>query len=303
MNAIDHQTSVRPGRQLRSLLAGDGAVRAIGAHDALSARIAALQGFECIWASGLGISSVSALPDIGLISLTETADAVRRMRWTTPTPILVDADSGSEDPQVMRHIVRSLEDAGAAGLCIEDKQHPKRNSFRNGNVLVPQKLFAQRIAVATRGRVDPSFMIVARIESLIAGTGLDDALERATLYAEAGADALLIHSKAADTSEVERFAAEFASTGVDVPLICIPTTYPRTTVELLNRAGYQMIIFANQLLRASVRAMVGAAEHVKQAGSSSALEDDITTLGELFDLLGYDAAEADESLRSTPISG
>lgn len=301
MTTTDHQTSINPGRELRNLFAGSGAVRAIGAHDALSARIATRQGFECIWASGLGISSVSALPDVGLISLNETADAVRRMRWTTSAPILVDADSGSEDPQVMRHIVRSLEDAGAGGLCIEDKQHPKRNSFRNGNVLVPQKLFAQRITVATRGRVDPSFMVVARIESLIAGTGMEDALARAVAYAEAGADALLIHSKAGDASEVVRFATEFASLGLEIPLICIPTTYPRTTVELLHSAGYQMIIFANQLLRASVRAMVGAAEHVERAGSSSALEDDITTLGELFDLLGYDAAEADETDRGTPI--
>lgn len=276
--------------RLRELIAAPGVIRAAGAHDALSAKLAELAGCDAVWASGLGISTVNAVPDIGLLSMTELLESARQMRRATRLPIIADCDSGAEDPNLMRRLVQLYEDAGIAAVCIEDKQYPKRNSFRDGNVLVKQEDFARRIEVAKSAQHDPSFTLIARIESLIANQGLEDAVSRGRAYADAGADMLLIHSKSKDIQDLAEFASRVAPLGI--PLVAVPTTYPQYSAEELASHGFRLVIYANQMLRASVRAMTDAIHEIVKTDSSESIEDQITPVSSLFELLEYNTYES-----------
>lgn len=282
-----HEAAAR----LRELLARTGVVRALGAHDAMSARLGELYGFEAVWASGLGISSVNALPDIGLLSLTELLEAAVRMRKAAGIPVIADCDSGAEDPNLMRRLVREYEDAGVAAICIEDKQFPKRNSFRGGNLLCDRELFAARVAHAKAAQRTTDFCVIARLESFIVGLGVDDALRRAHTYVDAGADAVLVHSKQGTAAEIAAFCARWETSGRDVPLMAVPTTYPGSSADELARLGIKVVIYANQLLRAALRAMDETLASMAAMGSSLPVEGTIAPLDRLFEVLDYDAVE------------
>ncbi len=285
--ARSHDAAAR----LRELLARTGVVRALGAHDAMSARLGELYGFEALWASGLGISSVNALPDVGLLSLTELLDAAVRMRKAAGIPVIADCDSGAEDPNLMRRVVREYEDAGVAAICIEDKQHPKRNSFRGGNQLCDRELFGTRIAHAKAAQRTTDFCVIARLESFIVGLGVEDALCRAHTYVDAGADAILVHSKQGTAAEIAEFSARWAITRNDIPLVAVPTTYPGASADELAGIGIKVVIYANQLLRAALRAMDETIASMAAMGSSLPVEGTIAPLDRLFEVLYYDSVE------------
>src|SRR3989442_15359104 len=213
------------GESRRLLLRGPGIVLAAGAHDALSAKIAEQAGFEAIWASGFGISAVQAVPDANILTLTETLEAVRRIVDAVRIPVGADCDNGYGKAINVMRTASEFEPAGAAGICIEDNEFPKRCSFYSGvrRDLVPVEEHARKIEAATVARRDPGFAVIARTEALIAGLGLDEALARARAYARAGADAVLVHSKARDFGELASFARVWDGR---VPLVAVPTTYP-----------------------------------------------------------------------------
>src|SRR5215475_3709448 len=195
-------------RGLLELFGRPGVVLAAGAHDALSAKLAEEAGFDAVWASGFGISAVQAVPDANILTLTETLEAVRRICDAVSVPVVADCDNGYGNAINVMRTASEFERAGAAGICIEDNEFPKRCSFYAGvkRDLVPAEEHARKIQAATTARRNRSFAIIARTEALIAGLGIDEALARARIYAQAGADAILVHSKASDFSELARFA-------------------------------------------------------------------------------------------------
>src|SRR5438552_8849052 len=188
------------GESRRLLLRGPGVVLAAGAHDALSAKLAEEAGFDAIWASGFGISAVQAVPDANILTLTETLEAVRHIVDAVRIPVVADCDNGYGNAINVMRTVGEFERAGAAGICIEDNDFPKRCSFYAGvrRDLVAVDEHARKIEAATEDRRNHAFAVVARTEALIAGLGIDEALARARAYAAAGADAVLVHSKASD---------------------------------------------------------------------------------------------------------
>src|SRR5438876_6417264 len=192
----------------RLLLRGPGIVLAAGAHDALSAKLAEQAGFDAIWAGGFGISAVQAVPDANILTLTETLEAVRRIVDTVGIPVVADCDNGYGNAINVMRTAAEFERAGAAGICIEDNEFPKRCSFYAGvrRNLVPAEEHARKVEAATAARRDPGFLVIARTEALIAGLGQEEALGRARAYADAGADAVLVHSKAPDFNELHAFA-------------------------------------------------------------------------------------------------
>src|SRR5215467_5744080 len=191
------------GDPLLPLLRGSGIVLAGGAHDALSARLVEEAGFGAIWASGFGISAVQAVPDANILTLTETLDAVRRIVDAVGVPVIADCDNGYGNAINVLRTAAEFERAGAAGICIEDNEFPKRCSFYAGvrRDLVTVEEHARKVEAATAARRDPRFLVIARTEALIVGMGMDETMTRARLYAEAGADAVLVHSKAKDFAE------------------------------------------------------------------------------------------------------
>lgn len=273
---------------LRTRLAAGDHLRLIGAHDGLSALLAERLGFEGLWAGGLGISAANGLPDEGLLTMTEFHAAAVQMRRTSTLPIVADVDSGFGDLPVVRRMVRLYEEAGIDAVCIEDKQFPKRNSFQDGNQLEHPDLAARRIEAAKQAQRGDDFMVIARQESMIAGAGLDDALARAHRYREAGADALLIHSRRQDADEVAAYCARVRSEGIELPLLAIPTTYHATTAKELWSYGISAAVYANQLIRASVQAMETLLESLAAADSTTDMEQRIASLGDLFGLVGMD---------------
>jgi len=266
---------------------------AAGAHDALSAKLAEEAGFDAVWASGFGISAVQAVPDANILTLTETLDAVRRMADAVEIPVIADCDNGYGNAINVMRTVAEFERAGAAGICIEDNEFPKRCSFYAGvrRDLVPAEEHARKIEAAVSARRDRDFAVIARTEALICGLGLEEALARASAYAAAGADAVLVHSKQKDFGELARFAAEWKERA---PLVAVPTTYPDVSLAELMAAGFRMAIFANQALRGAIVAMRDVLRRMRETGKVASVEERIVSLEEVYQLVGVPELKANE---------
>jgi phosphoenolpyruvate phosphomutase len=266
---------------------------AAGAHDALSAKLAAEAGFDVIWASGFGISAVQAVPDANILTLTETLDAVRRICDAVDIPVVADCDNGYGNAINVMRTVTEFERAGAVGVCIEDNEFPKRCSFYAGvrRDLVAPEEHARKIEAAVAARRSRDFAVIARTEALIVGLGQDEAMLRARLYAEAGADAILVHSKASDFRELAEFGSRWM---LDVPLVAVPTTYPDVGVEELAAHGFRLAIFANQPLRAAIVAIRNVLRRMREARKIAPVEADIVPLDEVYRLVGVPELKANE---------
>src|SRR5882724_11437730 len=281
------------GESRRLLLRGPGIVLAAGAHDALSAKLAEQAGFDAIWAGGFGISAVQAVPDANILTLTETLEAVRRIVDTVGIPVIADCDNGYGNAINVMRTAAEFERAGAAGICIEDNEFPKRCSFYAGvrRDLVSVEEHARKIEAATAARRSASFLVIARTEALIVGLGLEEALRRAQAYARAGADAVLVHSKANDFRELSEFASRWDG---PVPLVAVPTTYAGVSLQELAAAGFRMAIFANQALRAAIVAMRETLRELRRTGRVAAVEDRIAPLEDVYALVGVPELKANE---------
>ncbi|MFQ5678240.1 MAG: phosphoenolpyruvate mutase [Gemmatimonadota bacterium] len=273
------------GRALRELLCSSRLEFFMGVQNALSAKVAEEAGFPGLWASGLGISAQFGVRDSNEASWTQVVETLEFMVDATRVPILLDGDTGYGNFNSMRRLVRKLEQRGVAGVCIEDKEFPKKNSFLEGErqPLADVEEFCGKIRAGQDSRSDPDFCLVARVEALIAGWGVEEALRRAEAYHAAGADAILIHSKRPDPGEILEFAAEW---GGRSPLVIVPTTYYSTPAEVYEKAGISVAIWANHLLRASVAAMQETARAVRAAESPVDVEDRIVPVAEIFRLQG-----------------
>ncbi|MFJ8622954.1 isocitrate lyase/phosphoenolpyruvate mutase family protein [Kitasatospora sp. NPDC093550] len=274
-------------RRLRALLAEDGLIRAMGAHNGLTARLAERAGFEAIWASGLEISASYALPDQSLLSMTQFLDAAEAMDAATTIPVIADCDTGFGGPLNVAHAVANYERRGIAGICIEDKIFPKINSFAAASQdLIPAVDFAEKIEAGKSAQVSEDFVLIARTEALVAGADMDEALDRARTYAKAGADAVLIHSKSRQPREILEFASQW---DLDIPLVCVPTTYNTVHESELRAAGFSVVIYANQGLRGAIKGIKATLAELAAGGRGQAVEEQIVPMGEVFELQGMTA--------------
>ncbi|BBB89888.1 MAG TPA: phosphoenolpyruvate mutase [Methylomusa anaerophila] len=264
------------------------------AHNGLSAKIVQETGFDGIWASGLSISASLGVRDSNEASWTQVLEILEFMSDATSIPILVDGDTGYGNFNNVRRLVKKLCQRGIAAVCIEDKLFPKTNSFiGNSQQLADIDEFCGRIKAGQDSKTDPHFSIIARVEALIAGAGMDEALRRAEAYHQAGADAILIHSKQPTAAEVLEFARRWANR---CPLVIVPTKYYTTPTEVFRQAKISMIIWANHNLRACISMMRQISQKIKKEQSLVNAEKNIASVDDIFDLVNDDELREAEKL-------
>jgi phosphoenolpyruvate phosphomutase len=268
---------------LRTKLKQNPILKIAGAFDAMSAKLVELNNFDAVWAGSFAISATHALPDASILTMTEFLSAASNMADACSIPIIADCDTGFGGPSNVSHLVKKYENAGIAAICIEDKIFPKQNSLlkEGKQELLSEKDFVAKIIAAKTAKNNPNFMIIARIEALIAGHGIEEALKRATAYEIAGADAILIHSKKNTPDEVFEFCNTWNG---NIPIIVIPTTYPTVTLDELKNNNVKMVIYANQSLRAAHWAMSDHLKQLSNAKSLSEVKTNLTSMEDIFHL-------------------
>ena len=273
-------------RILRQLLEAGRLVSAIGAPSGLSAILAEEAGFDAVWSSSFEVSAFRGLPDASLLTMADYLQAAVQADRRCGLPVIADCDTGFGNALNVAHAVREYEAAGIAAISIEDKIFPKVNSFSDrGQALEDMEEFAHRIAVAKSAQRSPEFFVIARTEAFIAGYSVDEALRRANAYAEAGADAILVHSKAPTPAQIADFLSKW---GDRKPLVVVPTTYFDWHVDDMRRAGVAMCIYANHGLRATVTAVRQAMTAIRADGTSSKVEAEIASVQDVFEIQRLD---------------
>ena len=259
--------------KLRRLLDAKPIVRLLEAHNGLTGLIVENIGvdaengrreFDGIWASSLTESTAKGKPDIEAVDVSARVATLNDLIEVTTKPLVYDADTGGK-PEHFQYTVRTLERLGVSAAIIEDKIGLKKNSLLGNDVVQHQDSiedFANKISAGKKAQVTNDFMIIARIESLILDKGLEDALKRAWAYIDAGADGILIHSRAKTPDDIFAFCAEYKHFPRRVPLFVVPTTYNSVTEDELIEAGVDVVIYANHLIRAAYPAMVETAKSI-----------------------------------------
>ena len=288
--------------QFRAMLTSPRLEFLMEAHDGLSAKIVEEAGFKGIWASGLSMSAALGVRDNNEASWTQILEMLEFMSDATTVPILVDGDTGYGNFNNARRVVRKLCQRNIAAICIEDKLFPKTNSFiGEGQPLADMEEFCGKIKAAKDSQLDPDFSVIARVEALISGWGLDEALTRAVAYREAGADAILIHSKERNADEVLAFKKEFGDTA---PVVIVPTKYYETPTDVFREAGISTVIWANHNLRSAITAMRETSRRIRREESLAGIEPNVATLKDVFELTGdEELAEAEKRYLPSPKEG
>ena len=283
-------------QKLRRLISAKPLVRMIEAHNGLTGLIVehisdsqngVRREFDGMWASSLTESTAKGKPDIEAVDVTARTQTLHDMLEVTAKPILYDADTGGK-LEHFQFTVRTLERLGVSAAVIEDKIGLKKNSLFGTDVPQEQDSiedFCAKIRAGKDAQVTDDFMVVARIESLILEKGVDDAMERAEAYIAAGADGVLIHSKEKTPDEIFEFCDRYAKLDRRVPLIAVPSTYNQVTEDELVEHGVNVVIYANQLLRAAYPAMVEAAQSILQHGRAAEVDEQLMSIKEILDLI------------------
>lgn len=286
-NKISQRNTPTKAKQLRTLIESEQLEFILEAHNGISARIAEEAGFKGIWGSGLALSAQFGVRDNNEASWTQVVDMLEFMSDITSIPILLDGDTGYGNFNNMRRLVHKLEQRQVAGVCIEDKVFPKTNSFIGGErqPLADADEFCGKIAAGKDSQADDDFCVVARVEALIAGWDIREALRRAEAYRLAGADAILIHSKLSRPDQILEFATEWANRA---PLVIVPTKYYSTPVEVFRKAELSLVIWANHMIRSAVQSMQKTAAQIFESEGLVDIEDRIASVDEIFRLQGAD---------------
>jgi len=256
---------------------------AMAAHNPLTAKLVAEAGFGAVWVSGFELSASYAVPDASILSMSTHLEMTRSMGEVQDLPLVVDLDTGFGNAINMSYIIPRFEAAGAAAVVIEDKTFPKDSSLRTDGrqALVSIEEFQGKIAAA---KAAGSLLVIARTEALIADLGEKEALRRGVAYADAGADALLIHSKKKTPDEILSFCRAWPG---KVPLVIVPTSYPKLSfaeVAALNKVG--LIICGNHAIRSAVSGIRRTFSRILEDGGIAGAEEDITPVSDIFALQG-----------------
>jgi methylisocitrate lyase len=282
-----------PGRRLRDAWAA-GPIQVPGVFNGLVARMAERFGFKAIYLSGAALSASHAVPDVGLLSVTEFVDHARTLTRATSLPLLCDADTGFGESLNVERTAHLFEEAGAAGIHLEDQVMPKRCGHLSGKELISAAEMAAKLRAAVAARRDPDFVIMARTDAR-GVTGLDDAVDRARLYLAAGADAVF--------PEALENAGEFAAFAkainearkTPVPLLANMTEFGRSPLldfRDLATMGYRMVLYPVTTLRAAMKAVQETLADVMAKGHQRDRLPQMMTRAELYELLDYAGYEA-----------
>ena len=243
--------------------------------------------FDGMWSSSLTDSAIRGKPDNQAVDFSTRFSGLSEILDVTTKPILFDADNGGRIEHIS-YTVRTLERLGVSGICIEDKIGTKKNSLfdnQSGSYQDDIKNFSKKINIARDSKVTNDFFIVARIESFILGKSLKNALKRANAYSEAGADAILIHSKEKKPNQIFQFAKVFKKSKFYKPMIAVPSTYSKTYEKELIKNGFKVVIYANQLLRAAYPQMLKTATQILKNGRAYDVEKSISSINEVLNLI------------------
>lgn len=294
------EIGVTPGNRLirlKRILSVKPCLRAMEAHNGLSGLIVEntsvidsndkYQEFDAIWISSLTDSVAKGKPDIEAVDITSRLHTLHDILEVTTRPVIFDGDTGGKIEH-FGYTVRTLERLGVSAIIIEDKTGLKKNSLLESNSGHEQdsiEAFCEKIKVGQRHRITEDFMIIARIESLILGKSMEDALDRAKAYISAGVDGIMIHSKSAEPLEVLQFAEKYKSIENRVPLVSVPTTYNSIYFEELSAAGFNIVVYANHLLRSAYPAMMSTARSILENKRSLEAESNLEPVSGLLTLI------------------
>jgi len=260
-------------KRLKRLIGAKPIVRILESHSGLTGLICENvsvniggknEEFDGMWSSSLTDSTSKGKPDIEAVDITTRLHSINDILECTTKPIIYDGDTGGK-PEHLVFTVRTLERLGISAIIIEDKKGLKRNSLFGNEVLQEQETveeFAYKINIGKKAQVTNDFMIIARIESLICGSGVEDALKRAHIYVNSGADGIMIHSKDKSGEDIKAFCQSFRKTNKSTPLVVVPSTYNTIKEETLASWGANIVIYANHMLRASYPAMMNVAKSI-----------------------------------------
>ena len=281
---------------LRRILNNKDLIRVLESHSPLSGMIVEktkieskknIQQFDAMWSSSLTDSSVKGKPDNQALDFSSRFNGLGDLLDVTTKPLIFDADNGGR----LEHLsftIRTLERLGISAIMIEDKIGLKKNSLfkdQSGAKQDTIKDFCKKIELVKKVRNSRDFLIGARIESFILGKGLNDGLRRAEAYSKAGADLILIHSKEKTPKEIFKFSKIFLKSKWTKPLVSVPSTYSQTTESQLIKNGFKIVIYANHMLRAAYPAMQNAAKKILKNGRSYELENKISSVSEVINLI------------------
>ena len=281
---------------LKRLLHSKDIVRIIESHNSLTGLIienvniknkGELNEFDGMWSSSLTDSLTKGKPDNQSVDYSSRIQNLSEIMNVTTKPVIFDADNGGRIEH-LPYLIKSLENLGVSGIIIEDKKGLKKNSlFENQNDANQDNVkdFCKKIQIAQQTKISNDLLIIARIESFIFNKGLKDALLRAEMYSKAGADAIMIHSKEKTANEVFKFSKSFIKSKFFKPLVAVPSTYSGTTEDQLKKNGFSIVIYANQMLRASYPAMKNAAIEILKNKRAKEIDKKINPIKEIISLI------------------
>lgn len=284
-------------KRLRQLLSMTPIVKVMEAHSGLTGLIVEktvvkgengqLDQFEAMWISSLCDSTAKGKPDIELVDMTSRFRTIEDIAEVTTKPIIFDGDTGGLAEHFV-YTVRSLERLGVSAVIIEDKKGLKKNSLFGTEVEQTQasiEEFSAKIAAGKKAQLTDDFMIIARIESLILKKGMDDALERACAFVNAGADGIMIHSREKDPAEILEFCDRFREKDIVTPLVVVPSSFNVITEEELSKHGVNIVIYANQLTRSAFPAMQQTAEDILKYHRAKEVDDRLMPIKQIITLI------------------
>ncbi len=282
--------------KLRKMLAMKPVVTAMEAHSGLTGLIVektvvyeegGAHQYDAMWISSLCDSTDKGKPDIELVDMTSRFQTIDELMEVTTKPIVFDGDTGGRTEHFV-YLVRSLERMGVSAVIIEDKTGLKKNSLFGTEVEQTQDTienFCAKISAGEKVKRTNDFMIIARCESLILEQGMEDALERCHAYVDAGADGIMIHSRKKDPAEIYEFCDRFRKTDTTTPIVVVPTSFCHETLEDLSAHGINLVIYANQLMRAAVPAMQEVAETILKNHRSEEVEGELMPFGKIIRMI------------------
>ncbi|MCP4295393.1 MAG: phosphoenolpyruvate mutase [Proteobacteria bacterium] len=295
LKQIGTTPNVRLSR-LKRLISSKPFVRVLEVHNGLTGLIVentktlrdgVPQEFDAMWSSSLTDSTAKGKPDIEAVDTTSRAVTINDIFEVTTKPLIYDGDTGGR-AEHFAFTVKTLERLGVSAIIIEDKTGLKKNSLFGNDVYQEQDSideFSHKIRTGKQAQITGDFMIIARVESLILEKGMDDALKRSKAYIDAGADAIMIHSRQKGAEEIFEFCKQYQSFDIKVPLVAVPSSYNEVIDKELAEHGINVIIYANHLLRSAYPAMVKVSESILSHGRTMECEDDCLSIKEILKLI------------------
>ena len=294
---INSRITSKPNRVslLQRLINAKSIVRVLETHSPLAGILAesikirnreTINEYDAFWSSSLTESLIRCKPDNQSVSLETRVTGLTDLLSSTSKPILFDADNGG-NIEHLSYLIPSLERQGVSAIVIEDKIGPKKNSLyqnQKGSKQDTIATFAKKIKAISKIRKSKDFLIISRIESLVLGKGVNDALKRAIQYSKSGSDLILIHSKDKNPKEIYKFSKEFKKTSYFIPLVAIPSTYSKTFEKDLIKNNFSVVIYANQMLRTSYLAMKKTAESILKNKRSYEAENNMTSIKDILEI-------------------